>query len=193
MRVAVSIAAIVVLAGVADAPRSAAADAPDGGSIVGLGFGPAARVSGDLAGSFGGGAGGGRIRMGGRFGHVGVDLAIVIAGLDGDLPGEQSAVMWEPTLAYYPLATPWIQLGPRVGLGFGAIEGIEQEGTTTSYPGFALDLGATLQLHLGRRRGGRAVLWADASSQLWRVQFPDRVVTGRITQLTVGVAHGMAF
>ena len=65
--------------------------------------------------------------------------------------------------------------------------------TTIRRGGFGLDVGATAQVTLGRRRGGRLVLWLDAGAQLVRFQFDDRAVSGRATQVTIGVGHAMAF
>ena len=44
----------------------------------------------------------------------------------------------------------------------------------------------------GAGAGCRLVLWLDAGAQLVRFQFDDRAVSGRSTQITIGVGHGMA-
>lgn len=208
--IAVRVAAIAAAAfAIAARPAPAAAGDPDAGTIVGLGFGPGAVVTGALADHFQAAGGTGRLRLGGRVGRVGYEITTSFAALTGGDLEYPSYVLSTPSIAYYPLASPHLQMSVRAGLGYGAIGGDRPgpappcfddaepcPGPTTesiSYPGYGLDLGANLQLHLGRRRGGRAVLWADVGVSMVRFQLADEVVAGRVVLLTIGIAHGMEF
>ncbi|MBK9037251.1 MAG: hypothetical protein IPL61_39415 [Myxococcales bacterium] len=189
--------------GVAAGPAAAAPGG--GGSLVAIGFGPSATLGGGLADEVYGAGAAARVRMGGRFGRVGAELVVAVTGLTTHDGRDAPAVLTGPSLAWYPVATPWFQLGARGGLSAGAINEertttgpCERAGTcttttTASHGGFALDLGVTAQLELGARRGGRLVLWLDVGTQLMRFQLDDRVVGGHASQITFGLGHGMAF
>lgn len=197
------LAATIAATAVAAAPAPARAE-PGGGSIVGLGFGPGGSIDGALADRFGRRLSG-RLRLGGRFDRVGVELALSFHGLTGDGDASLVSLMTTPTVAYYLVARPPLQVAARVGLGYGGIQGIEAqrrvpckpdrpcieawETVPVDVPGFVVDAGATVQLHLGRGRGQRPVLWADLSVQQARFLVDDARVTGRLTQLTIGIAH----
>lgn len=206
---------LVALVLVAAAALPAAAGDLDGGTVIGLGFGPTPIVRGELAQHYTGARAAGRLRMGMRFGRLGLELAMSFSGLDrttstADRTGEEGSVLWAPTAVLHAVQTPWFQLGGRAGLGFGSISGGERlqrvpcdpeddcgfrdERVADPRPLVGLDLGVTAQVHLGARRGNRAIVWADYGMQLARYQLADgAVITGRITQLTIGIGHGMAF
>lgn len=189
---------------IAGLPAPAHAEERSGGSMLGIGFGPGGEVSGALADHFGRSFSG-RLRMGGRFDRLGVELVVTFNGLASERAAAAVAQMITPTVAYYLVARPPLQVAARVGLGYGGILGIEErrqvpcdegeacvvrdETTPVQIPGFVLDAGATVQLHLGRGRGQRPVLWADVGVQYARFLIDDTLVTGRITQLTFGIAH----
>lgn len=203
---------LVVVAGVLGIVGGAAAPARaeelGGGSLIAIGTGPAPRITGALAARVGASGGGCRLRVGGWFGRVTVELVLTCAGVDTADGHHDSLVLTGPSLGWLPIATPWFQLGVRGGLLAGTISG-----TRTAIPpcdggkdcattprdvdvdvhGFALALGATAQLALGARRGGRFALWADLGTELARFQFADAVVAGRLTQLTIGIGYGHAF
>lgn len=204
MRVALTRLTILVLA---FAPAIARAEA-SGHSLVGMGFGPAATVDGDLAHEVRGDGPAARLRFGGRFDRVGVELVVTAANFTGTDGGRDTMVLTGPSLAWYALAHHRAQVGVRGGVVVGSITGA-REGQVPCGPrdecetrpgtvdvtrgGYAVDLGVTAQLALGPRRGSRAVLWIDLGTELVRFQWDDRVVSGRTTQLVIGVAHGMGF
>jgi|JI10StandDraft_1071094.scaffolds.fasta_scaffold01858_10 hypothetical protein len=201
----VVVAAVMGIVGGAAAP--ARADEPRGGSIVAIGSGPAPRITGALAARVGASGGGCRLRIGGWFGRVTAELVLSCAGVDTDDGHHDSLVLTGPSVGWLPIANPWFQLGVRGGLLAGTISGTRTavapcagkdcaatpRDVDVDVHGFALALGATAQLALGARRGGRFTLWADLDAQLARFQFADAVVTGRITQLTIGIGYGHAF
>ena len=202
------VAALVVALLGATATPAAAGGGPDGGSLVAIGMGPAATLGGDLADTFTSDGNTGRIRLGGRIGRVGYELDTSVLALAGGGLERPGLILATPSLAYYPLAHPHAQLALRTGLGYGALTG-EVTGPappcldeppcpgptveTITHPAFSLDLGATFQLALGRRRGGRAVLWADLGVHALRVRIDGENVTGTAVTLTFGIGHGIAF
>ncbi len=179
-----------------------------GGSLVGFGLGPAPRLGGPLAAIYNGRGVVGRLRMGGRVGHVGFELTGTIMTLAGGGLDRPQLVLATPSLAYHVVDHPWAQLAIRAGLGYGAIVGeivrpappcrdeppcATTEVEAVSHALGAAEVGVTAQLHLGRRRGGRAVVSVDVGLAQVRVQQAEQVVAGRALFITFGVAHGMAF
>lgn len=199
--------ALVAIAATALALAPAHAET-EGHSLVGFGFGPAAMVHGALAREVHGDGPAARVRLGGRFGRLGAELVVTAANLARVDGGRDVMVLTGPSLTWYALALPRLQLGARGGLVAGSLAGDHdglvpcarhepcetRPGTVrVSRGGFALDVGVTAQLALGPRRGNRAVLWIDLGAELTRFQWDDRVVTGRTTQLVLGIAHGIGF
>lgn len=191
-------------------PARAQAGELEGGSIVAIGSGPAPTITGDLGARLRASGGGCRIRLGGWFGRVGVELVLACAGVDTRDGHHDGLMLTGPSVAWLPVATRWFQLGARGGLMAGAISGdrsvtvpcdrdrdepcaSKQVDQRVSDRGFAASVGVTAQLTLGARRGDRFVLWADLGTQLARFQFDDAVVAGRLTQLTIGIGHARAF
>jgi hypothetical protein len=202
------VAAITIAVTSVGAAAAAPGDGPTANTVLGLGFGPSSTLGGALAERFTGDGVTGRVRMGGRVGRLGFEIDTSVVGVTGGDLDHAAIVMAVPTIGYYPLAHPHVQLELRAGLGYGALTGTvygpspppcvdPDEGCPTAddedvvYPGLALDVGATFQLHLGRRRGGRAILWADAGLSMLRFQMEDELVTGTVVGLTVGIAHGL--
>lgn len=189
------------------APAVARAEAT-GHSLVGFGFGPSATVSGELADELHGDGPAARLRMGGRFDRVGAELVLTAANLAGADGRRDTMVLTGPSLAWYAIAHRRVQVGVRGGVVVGAITG-EHDGlvpcgprdecearpgtVTVTRRAYALDLGVTAQVALGPRHGSRAVLWIDLGTELGRFVWDDRVLTGRSTQLVIGVAHGIGF
>ena len=187
-------------------PALATAEDVGGSTLLGLGVGPSAWLGGALGQRFEGEGTAGRIRFGGRVGRIGFELTTTVVGLRGGDLERPGLLLWTPTLAYHLVTHPNLQLAVRAGLGVGSIsgtlhgpsspcEGFDQPSCpnteTVSHPGFGLDVGANLQLHLGRKRGGRAILWADVGLARVRFQLPAGVTDGHLLVLTVGIAHGM--
>lgn len=194
----------VALVGLAALAPPAVAE-PTGGSLIAIGSGPAPRLRGGLAARARIDGGAGRIRMGGWFGRLGVELVVSVAGVAlDDGPGD-AMVLSGPALTYYAVQTRWLQLGARAGLLAGSISGTRTvavpcegprpctEETSVDRGGFALDLGVTAQLTLGARRGSRFVLWADAGLQHGRFQLADAVVDSQVAAVTFGLGHAHAF
>lgn len=186
----------------------ARAEDAGGGSLVGLGFGPSATFSGELGRRFTAAHATGRIRAGGRVGHLGFEIVGSFAGAEGEGLSAPSLALATPTLVYYPQGRSRLQLALRLGLGYGAIGGqrlgppppcdVEPPcpgptSTSVQHPVFGLDTGAVVQVHLGRRTGGRMILFADLGLALLRAKLDDGVVTGTATLVTFGFAHGMEF
>ena len=180
----------------------------DGGSLVAIGSGPAPTIAGALGERLRASGGGCRIRLGGWFGRVAVELVLSCAGVDTADGHRDGLVLTGPSVAWLPVATRWFQLGARGGLLAGTISGArtatvpcDRDEDCGSKPvdeqvsvhGFAASIGVTAQVTLGARRGGRFVVWADLGTQLARFQFADAVVAGRLTQLTIGIGHAHAF
>lgn len=202
--------ALVMIGWLACVAAPARAGELAGGSLVAIGSGPAPSITGDLGARLQASGGGCRIRLGGWFGRVAVELVLACAGVDTADGHHDSLLLTGPSVAWLPVATRWFQLGARGGLMAGTISGdrtatvpcdrdrdeacaVKQVDARVSVHGFAASVGLTAQLTLGARRGGRFVLWADLGTQLARFQFDDAVVAGRLTQLTIGIGHAHAF
>lgn len=203
------LAAVAVVTLAAASPALAApGDGPTANTLLGLGFGPSSTLHGGLAARFTGEGVTGRVRLGGRVGRLGFEIDTTVIGVAGDELDQAAIVMAVPTIGYYLLAHPHVQLALRAGLGYGGLTGTmpgpppppcvdPEEGCpgrddeSVNYPGLALEVGATFQLHLGRRRGGRAIVWADLGLSTARFQMDDELVTGRVVGLTFGIAHGI--
>lgn len=199
---------IALIAGAGARPAAAAPGDPGGGSLVGFGFGPRATVGGELGDLFTSDGASGRIRLGGRVGRLGYEIDTVFVALDGGGLEQAGLVMGMPVLGYHLIAHPHVQLALRGGLGYGSISG-DVTGPappcrdeppcpgptveTIRHAAFGVDVGGTFQIALGRRRGGRAVLWVDAGLSLLRVRIDDENVGGTVATLTFGIAHGMEF
>lgn len=201
------VASLSVLLALVLVPAVARAESTEH-SLVGLGFGPAATVSDDLADEVRGEGPSARMRFGGRFDRVGVELVLAVANLASADGSVDAMVLGGPTLAWYAIAQRRLQVGVRGGILVGSITGahegqvpcgprdecVTRPGTVeVSRGGYAFDLGVTAQVALGPRRGSRAVVWIDLGTELSRFQWDDRVVTGRATKLVIGVAHGIGF
>jgi hypothetical protein len=119
MRVALTRLTILMLA---LAPATARAEAT-GHSLVGFGFGPSATVSGELAHQVRGEGPSARMRFGGRFDRVGVELVLTAANLTRTDGGRDVMVLTGPSLAWYALAHRRVQVGVRGGLVIGSISG----------------------------------------------------------------------
>ncbi|HVV86568.1 MAG TPA: hypothetical protein VHE35_26100 [Kofleriaceae bacterium] len=210
----VAVAAVTLSAAAPGAARAGDDDDddPGGGSILAVGFGPSARVSGGLAARVHGDGAAGRIRFGGRIGHWGYELDTSVIALAADDLGDLDdvgIVLAVPTFAWYPVAGHHAQLALRGGLGYGSLAGDHlgpapacsagdpecpgRSLETVTYHGYALDVGVTATLHLGRRHGGRALLWADLGASLARFRIDDQLVDGKVVTLTFGIGHGMEF
>ncbi len=202
--------ALVMIGWLACVAAPARAGEREGGSLIAIGSGPAPTIAGDLGARLRASGGGCRIRMGGWFGRVAVEVVVTCAGVDTPDGHHDSLMLTGPSVAWLPVATRWFQLGARGGLLAGSIIGertatvpcdrdrdeacgFRQVDERVRVHGFAASVGVTAQLTLGARRGGRFVVWADLGTQLARFQFADAVVAGRLTQLTIGIGHAHAF
>jgi hypothetical protein len=189
-------------------PGPAIADHRDLGAdtIAGIGMGPAASVGGALGGRFTSRGASGRIRLGGRVARLGFELDTSVVALAGDDLDRAGMVLAVPTIGWYPVAHPHVQLALRGGLGYGVLSGERARPAppcleapcagpsteTIDHRGYGLELGATGAVHLGRRHGGRAILWADVGVTFVRLQMGDAVVAGKVVVLTFGIGHGRA-
>jgi hypothetical protein len=178
---------------------------PGGGTVMGLGLGPTAHLGGALGERFTPEGVSGRIRFGGRVGRVGFEIDTSVIGLRGGDLDDAGLMFAVPSLAFYPRVGPHAQLALHAGLGYGALGGrrtvapppcleapcAAAASESVSYGGYGVELGTSAALHLGRRRGGRAIVWLDLGLTLVRVQLPERVVGGELVTLTIGIAHGL--
>lgn len=201
-------AVTIVLALALARPGPAAADARDlgAGTVVGIGVGPAASVGGALGERFTSEGASGRIRFGGRVARIGFELDTSVVALRGGDLDRAGLVLAMPSIGWYPLAHPHAQLALHAGLGYGVLSGERTRPAppcleapcagpsreTIDHHGYGLELGATAAVNLGRRRGGRAIVWADLGLSLVRFQLADAVVDGKVVVLTIGIGHGLA-
>jgi hypothetical protein len=200
-RLAVAFVLALVLVLVTSAP-AVSGPAADGNAFWGLGVGVAG-TDGRLAEKFSGG-GGMRFRFGFRIGRLGAEIQIAATGIDSKLEGD-SALMYayRPAATVYAMKARTFQLLGRAGLGFGGISStravqvpcVPPEECLTklgeqdlSYPGVSLDVGAIAQVHLGRAES-HVMLWLDFGGSFTRHQIEGVPTTGRVRELTFGIAN----